>query len=210
MSQQLFPRQLHTFQDGHFWPCATAYKFYEPRHHEMKLYDTPWEKAPRLAFFHDDECAEPYIHADSFGYRDCESCGRTICQQHPGNGWQWQFREHEDLGEICLKCYQDEILENGQPASDFHGNKIKGGMFFSTFNPEPPEAGLQPIHGFDHFFVNDGRSAEPYNITAPELISQGDNGIRKTGARRTGRVCDNDGQTSTGPQNGDTHYVSLG
>jgi hypothetical protein len=46
-------------------------------------------------------------------------------------------------------------------------------MFFSTFNPEAREAGFEPVDGFDHFFVNDGRSAERYNAQAMKLIKEG-------------------------------------
>jgi hypothetical protein len=172
-------QEIHELEQMHAGPCNLLLKHYEPRGRTVELYDTPWEDQPKLVFFHSDECEEAYIHADSFGYRDCESCGRTICQQHPGNGWQWQFREHEDLGETCLKCYQDEILENGQPRSDFESvphqpaGKIKGGMFFSWGNTEPKEAGFEEVDGFDNYFVQDRTHAVLYNERALQLIDAG-------------------------------------
>ena len=171
--------QRHIIGRGRLCPCPLAYKSSAPRGRTVELYDTPWEDEPKLVFFHSDECEEAYIHADSFGYRDCASCERTICQQHPGNGWQWQFCEHEDLVEICLRCYQDEILENGQPRSDFESVRhrppgtIKGGMFFSYGNAEPKKAGFDKVQAFAYYFVNHAQLASRYNDPAKRLLKTG-------------------------------------
>jgi len=38
-----------------------------------------------------------------------------------------KLSDHSELGEVCLRCYQDEILENGQPRSGFDGEAIGAG-----------------------------------------------------------------------------------
>jgi len=167
-------QRQHRLEQPHlFGSCGFLQRHYEPKGMTAELYDTPWEDRPHTVFFHSDECEQAYIHADSFGYRDCEACCRTLCQQHPGNGWMWQFREHAELGEICLRCYQDEILENGQPRSDFSGSKISGGMFFSGDNREPLAAGFEEVDGFENYFVHGCTRALMYNQRALELIDAG-------------------------------------
>lgn len=167
-------QEIHELEQMHLWPCSFVTKRYREKGTTAELYDTPWEDQPQNVFFHSNECEEAYIHADSFGYRECEACYRTVCQQHPGNGWQWQFREHPELGEICLRCYQEEILEKGQPVQDFiDDTKIHGGMFFSSHNREPLNAGFEPVEGFENYFIHGRTRTAIYNEKAFELIEKG-------------------------------------
>jgi hypothetical protein len=99
-----------------------------------ELFDTPWEDKGREAWFCGDECEHLYRFSGDFEYPECDSCGRAVCTQNPSNGWHVQYRDHSELGRICLRCYEREILENGQPRADFRGSSIEGGMFFSYGN----------------------------------------------------------------------------
>jgi hypothetical protein len=77
-----------------------------------ELYNTPWDEYAPEDYYCSQVCVEATIgtlYSKDFAYQVCESCGRTICQQHPGNGWRWQFK-----GEVCCKCYQDWTLKEGQ------------------------------------------------------------------------------------------------
>jgi hypothetical protein len=67
-----------------------------------------------------------------------------ICEQNPRNGWMTQYRfwPDDDGEQICLRCYEAEILENGLPRKMFEDGKLPG-MFFSSSNCEPLEAGFQ-------------------------------------------------------------------
>ncbi|MBI4446884.1 MAG: hypothetical protein HY645_13385 [Acidobacteria bacterium] len=138
-----------------------------------ELYDTPWQEQPRTAWFCSDACEEAYTSSGSFDYDWCDGCNRQICGQNPGNGWHVQFREHEELGYVCLRCYETEILENGQPRSDFEGSRIKGGMFFSHGNEEPKRTGFEEVSGFDDYFVATTQEAKKYNSHALSLIDHG-------------------------------------
>ena len=167
-------QERHARQQLHLWPCSFLTRSFYRQGYVHELYDTPWEAQPHEVYLHSDECEQAYIHADSFGYRECEVCERTICQQHPGNGWHWQFREHAELGEICLRCYEQEILENGQPRKDFEtAGRITGGMFFSGDNHEPRNAGFEEVDGFSNYFVPDDRAASRYNARALASIDAG-------------------------------------
>ena len=163
-------QKLHEAEQLPFWPCGFLLRSYFPTGVTRELYDTPWEDEPKLRFFHSGECEEAYTRSGSFDYVDCEGCGRTICEQNPANGWHVQFRNHADIGYVCLKCYETEILENGQPRSDFTGSRINGGMFFSGDNREPLRAGFEYVDGFRDYFVNGARTAQYFNEQALELI----------------------------------------
>jgi len=163
-------QKLHQQEQLHLWPCGFLERKYYLIGVTRELYDTPWEDEPKVRFFHSDECEEAYTRSGSFDYVDCEACGRTVCEQNPANGWMMQFREHKELGYVCLKCYETEILENGQPRSDFAGSRIGGGMFFSGDNREPLNAGYDYVYEFRDFFVSGPETARRFNRKALELI----------------------------------------
>jgi len=146
-------QKLHRREQMHLWPCAFLTRKYYPIGSFTELYDTPWEDEPRKVFFHSDECEEAYCSSGSFDYIDCERCGRRVCQQNPANGWMNQFRDHVELGYVCLRCYQDEILQNGQPREDFIGNQVRGGIFFPYGNAEAKDAGFEEVPEFTDYFV---------------------------------------------------------
>lgn len=170
-------QKLHEAEQLHFWPCDFLERRYYALGVTRGLYDTPWEDKPKLKFFHSDECEESYIHPGDFNFIDCEGCGRTICEQNPANGWHVQFRDHADLGYVCLKCYEAEILENGQPRSDFETSKIGGGMFLSWNNTEARDAGFEDVDGFRNYFASGREHARQFNQKALELIDSGYNVI---------------------------------
>ncbi|MDA2912537.1 hypothetical protein MYX77_01005 [Acidobacteriia bacterium AH_259_A11_L15] len=166
-------QELHRNKQLHLWPCGFLDKGFYPTSIFAELYDTPWEDKPREVFFHSDECEEVYCRSGSFDYTECETCDRQVCEQNPRNGWMLQFRKHTDLGYICLCCYQDEILKNGQPRSDFEGHTIDGGMFFSYGNTEAQDAGFEEVPEFIDYFIRSADDVRPYNQHALKLIDTG-------------------------------------
>ena len=137
-----------------------------------ELFDTPWDE-DREVWFCGDECEQLYRCSGDFEYPECDSCGRAVCTQNPANGWHVQYRDHSEIGLVCLRCYQDEILKNGQPRSDYMGKSICGGMFFSYGNLEPKKAGFSEVPGFSDFFICFPESASRYNAKALRLIDSG-------------------------------------
>ena len=69
-------------------------------------------------------------HWADFRYFDCPMCERTIIRQCPSNGWHSYVRINDEGEEICLCCYEEEILEHGIPREKFEHHTIAG-MFFN-------------------------------------------------------------------------------
>jgi len=118
--------------------------------YKVELWDRPFDTKPRIAYFHikvpvkfnekyHDSCEEFIYERGDFNYFDCPNCGRIVCEQNPSNGWMTQYREHFG-DQICLKCYEEMILENGVDREHFEEGKLEG-MFFSGNNHAPLDAG---------------------------------------------------------------------
>lgn len=134
-------------------------------------YDSPWDDAPQIHFYCSEEChdlSEDSSQSD-WSYQHCEYCERYIIERCPSNGWHGYFRYGED-GAMCLRCYEESTLENGQPVSDFSGDTVKGGMFFNRGNPELVEAGYECL---EEAFIGSASSAADYNEAAREYIING-------------------------------------
>jgi hypothetical protein len=57
-------------------------------------------------------------HYADFRYFECACCGRLVIRQCPYNGWRSYVKIRNDE-EICVKCYQDELLQNRHSEKDF-------------------------------------------------------------------------------------------
>lgn len=136
-------------------------------------------------------CYERFFNSDGdFPYQECNECLRLVCFRNPQNGYMGQFRtapkyhkdshkdSHKDLPEndssdeepeeICLSCYEQVILKRGQPMSNFCGDRIKGGMFYSAI--EWGNAGYQNV---DSVYIRYDDDAAKYNKRARDLIDEG-------------------------------------
>ena len=163
-----------------------------------ELFDTPWDSEGTLGYFCNDEFGhvenmrdndeEPYdswkyylscaeVLKDGswadFRYFDCEGCNRTICEQNPRNGWHVQYRVDDECGDyeqICLKCFQDRILEYGVDRDSIENGNIVG-MFFSHNDPL--------LEGWDKFidyrFIN---SSDSKDRLLNEVLENIDNGYK--------------------------------
>jgi len=122
----------------------------------LTLFDHPFDEEGKVRYFHkelpeeiknskDDwrrhyeACDEFITSSGDFDYFTCDICHRMVCEQNPSNGWMTQYREHFG-DQICLKCYEEMILENGVDREHFEEGKLEG-MFFSGNNHEPLDAG---------------------------------------------------------------------
>ena len=136
------------------------------------VYDTPWETEGHELYFCSDECRETYLYGGDFAYRYCEFCEREICGQNPSNGWHTQFRRTDEGDDICLSCYEADILEHGCSREKFVAGTLPG-MFFSGDNHEPLEAGYEYVPGYHNAFIRDGAASEAACNTALELMDLG-------------------------------------
>jgi hypothetical protein len=103
---------------------------------ELKLYDDPWATEPctvRVHAHNDDgygSCLDK-LTDDSwsdFRYFDCPVCNRLVVGQCLDNGWR-SYRKIYAGEEICVKCYQEIKLENGEDREIFEEGKIPGDFF---------------------------------------------------------------------------------
>lgn len=135
-------------------------------------YDSPWDEEPRWHFYCGEECQEHSEDSSysSWSYQYCDHCERYIVERCPSNGWHEYFRYTDDDEAICLRCYEEDIVANGQPDTDFDGATIGGGMFFSGGNPELVEAGYERL---TKAFIDGGNAAYCYNDMARAYLRQG-------------------------------------
>jgi hypothetical protein len=136
------------------------------------LYDTPWDKKPEDAWYCSGYCYDAQqgrIYSKDFNYFECDVCGRNICEQNPRNGWHTQVRGLEEE-QVCLKCYEEHIIEHGIDRGSFEDNKING-MFLETSEIEA--AGYKQVEGFVYKQIQGEEDAEPYCKKALELIDVG-------------------------------------
>jgi len=152
-------------------PCLLCGERPARRSETRWVYETPWDEKETAKHFCSEECAGVYLYEEPFAYFWCEGCEREICQQHPKNGWQVQFRDYD--GEtVCLRCYQGLILENGMEREKLEAGQIPG-MFFSHGNPEAKEAGYFELPGYTEFFIKDPASVEEFRSKALKLMDRG-------------------------------------
>ena len=142
------------------------------------LFDTPWDDVGTRSYFCNDEfgpaegiddpndswnyyesCADVLTDTSwaDFRYFECVACYRTICEQNPRNGWMVQFRveDFEDYEQICLQCYQTELLENGVNREKIENGEMDG-MFFNYNDPV-----LESWEKFiDYRFINSEKSRD--------------------------------------------------
>ena len=101
---------------------------------DVEMWDTPWEDEPAVRPI----CAvcmsvgrlEDESWSD-FRYFTCDQCSRFICRQNPANGWHTQVRMVNECEEVCLRCYQEDILKNGVSKDQLEQGQLPG-MFFNV------------------------------------------------------------------------------
>jgi hypothetical protein len=105
-------------------------------------------------------------------FQFCECCDRYIWNN---NGWRTNiFYDEINEAIICAKCYQEDVLQNGQPAKDFLQGTIKGDFYdhedleenkFKEDSTYSIGHGYSSYHGYS--------DVERLNNRAIELIEDG-------------------------------------
>ncbi len=117
------------------WHCGISHVKTSPD----AIYDYPSDKEPTMVHFCSWYCYDSIKglnYSRDFNYRECDCCGRLICEQSPSNGYLWQFHNSEDDefdydgdGMICNECHRqktfkngisEEMLKDGHIQSDWH------------------------------------------------------------------------------------------
>lgn len=144
---------------------------------ELKIFNDPWATTPCTVRVHtgnddgDGDCFDKLTDTSwaSFRYQECPICERMIVSQHLDNGWR-SFFKTVDGEEICIKCYQDIVLEDGHGTEPFEAGKIPGDFFNSS---SLSAHGWAQVSGFHGFFINGGDSAKRFCSQAQKLIKEG-------------------------------------
>lgn len=103
---------------------------------EIQLYDDPWATEACIVRVHADNeeghgtCLDKLTDTGwaDFRYFDCPICKRLVVGQCLDNGWRSYRKEHRGE-EICVKCYQEIKLEDGEDVEVFVNGKIPGDFF---------------------------------------------------------------------------------
>ena len=134
-------------------------------------FETPWDEEPVAKRFCSDDCGDTYMYEEPWAYFMCGKCDREISEQSRQNGWHIQYRNYEG-DQVCLKCYEELVLENGVEREMLEIGKIPG-MFFSYGNLEPLQEGYSEVEGFSDFFVSNQERADLFRKKALELMDVG-------------------------------------
>jgi hypothetical protein len=141
---------------------------------ELAIYDDPWLTKPSTVRVHvgnDDgngDCLDKLTDTGwaDFRYFVCEDCERMIISQCPSNGWR-SYYKIRDGQQVCIKCYQDEILKNGIPGAEFADGHIPGDFFNES---DLKAAKWHAVEGFDYCHIAGEANAKSFCNKALELI----------------------------------------
>ena len=139
-----------------------------------EYFDSPWDTEGEMQHFCSEECREHNEDSSwtDFAYRYCDGCSRCICERSPRNGWHTHFRIVNECELLCLKCYEEEILEKGCEESSFSSGMIPG-VFFSQDNHEPLDAGYEVVDGYGYCSIASSTQAKQFCDAAIRLIESG-------------------------------------
>ena len=145
----------------------------------LEVYDSPWGEPKEIHLHMGNEICEDYgISCEQalyderwsdFRYFNCFMCDRIIIRQCPSNGWHSYVRETED-GEVCLRCWEEDIYENGVPREKFEEGQIPG-MFYNRGDLE--SHGYEQVPGFENFPITSGFNARAFCDAAIRVIDEG-------------------------------------
>lgn len=154
--------------DGTFecYSCGDNCVWEDGEARQAEFFDNPHSDKSVTGYLCDD-CVDGSSHLVEFGYDPCESCDRYICNRNPRNGYQTWFRQG-----VCCACYQEEMLERGQPLSDFEGvsSGVKGDFYDDC---DLIKAGYAVVAGSTNVKVTNAQ-ARAYRQTALSFVQAGD------------------------------------
>jgi transcription elongation factor Elf1 len=145
---------------------------------KLEVYDDPWQAEASIIKVHvgnDDghgDCLDKLSDTSwaDFRYFHCEVCGRLIISQCPYNGWRSYVKESNRGEEICVACYQKQVLENGNDIEVFKRGQVPGDFFNSS---ELSSYNWNLVQGFEGLHITGKDSAKRLCDKARELADKG-------------------------------------
>ena len=148
----------------------------------LKIYDDPWADQPRTIAVHDQNDDESERYSGScldkltdtswadFRYFLCDCCQRLVISQCPDNGWRSYQKDTPDGQVICVRCWQENILENGHEIGEL-SEGIVPGDFYNHQDLSSHDWVL--VQGMGHSHITGQESAKRFADRALELIDEG-------------------------------------
>lgn len=127
---------------------------------ESEFYNSPFDSEARQGeYYVSNDAYDAYfgqVYSKDFAYFTCVNCNRSICEQNPKNGYMIQYKIIFDCEQICLKCFELDMFENGVDLDEvLEGQTLKSGSFFS--DSELSENGFSPVESFQNELVGMGQ-----------------------------------------------------
>lgn len=155
----------------------------------VEVYDSPWQVEPTIIY----ACVNPSseYHGGAmdvigrfgacvdlltdtswadFRYFTCEWCERMVISQCPSNGYHSYVRIVNECEQVCLKCYEERMFDEGLPREDFEAGKIPG-MFCDRSELE--KHGFETVDGFETARIASTEDADRFCARAMALIDTG-------------------------------------
>jgi hypothetical protein len=150
--------------------CNNCWEYIKGKVLDVNVFETPWDETPTTLHVHEN-CYEDLfdISVGSFRYFYCSPCGRYVCEQNPSNGYHAQYRIINGE-QICLQCYEKEILENGVDTEQLKEGQLPG-MFFNIGNHEIKDTGYKVLK--ENVFINGDKTAKKWAKTLFNLTELG-------------------------------------
>jgi len=145
----------------------------------LTVYDSPSDDPKQIHLHTENEIRADYRisceqalydeHWSAFRYFNCSVCNRIVIRQSPSSGWHSYVRETED-GEVCLRCWEEDIYENGIPREKFEEVLIPG---MSYNRGDLASHGFGQVPGFEYFPITSGLKAKAFCDAAIQVIDGG-------------------------------------
>ena len=155
-------------------------RYHHTQMEELEIFDSPFDAVGTDIHVctevreGSDHTCRSYLTSSGWGdfhYQKCSCCERIICVRNPKNGYHTHFRDADEaFGQICLDCYQNNILVNGVDKEQLKQGKLPG-MFFRGDNRELHDAGFYRVK--DSVFINSEASAKSLADDALERMKSG-------------------------------------
>ena len=145
----------------------------------LKIYDSPWADEPRVIAVHDQNdddrhgsCLDKLTDTSwgDFRYFLCDCCNRLIIQQCPDNGWRSYYKMTDAGEQVCVRCWQENILENGHEDKEFESGHVPGD-FYNEQDLSSHDWVL--VQGMSHEHITGAESAKKFCDRALELVRDG-------------------------------------
>ena len=156
--------------------CDKKFKRDEPRE-IVEIYDDPFATQPRIIAVHTDNedqygsCLDKLTDTSfaDFRYFLCSHCDRMIIAQCPSNGWR-SYVKHVNEAEVCVRCYQELRLAEGEPADAFEAGRVPGDFYNDS---DLSINGWSLVPGYHGVYITGENSAKRFCKQALLLIKAG-------------------------------------